>query len=536
MYIESMYPGHLQNLIVDNPHLLPYLLQARECKDPFYWKNKTRQGSFNKHADIYILIGVESLDYYSLLIENIQSHAVKRIILVEWRRDKIVAFLANKDSESIILNSQVETCFISETLASQGLHRLAENYYKFSIEILFHSECSAVAKALGIKLKNNLYVYREIDKEITTTMGLRVWKNIFYNTYRKSLGKLMSVSSFFCNRPAIICGGGPSLKLHLSQLKKMQNQAVLFSSGSASQVLSNANISPHFIASRDPSKIEKERYEQHNFFQQALMYQFRCYHKSLALHQGPLLYVQESAEYNPFIQLFIQKHKNLLARCLNGIFTSCILVESAYYLQCSPIILLGFDFASKEEFNKMESPIKQCFYASDNNHFTSLELTYGKEWFEDYGNKHSQTFIQIEGGLSPIESMPVYSWKELHRHITCRPIDYEALVHGVIRQMPDFYHDSRLKLFKKIRAEGLLWIETLQCKGLKTGKSKLGVKKNIWDYFFYKNFIFPFDEFMRKGTNKVKDENFFNLRSIHEERLKALLLYSQYLLNLLPIA
>ncbi|HEY5236733.1 MAG TPA: 6-hydroxymethylpterin diphosphokinase MptE-like protein, partial [Rhabdochlamydiaceae bacterium] len=61
----------------------------------------------------------------------------------------------------------------------------------------------------------------------------------------------------FQNIPAIVCGGGPSLASCQSQLKRLQDTALIIGCGAGIEALLKMGIKPHFAAHVDPAPLHR---------------------------------------------------------------------------------------------------------------------------------------------------------------------------------------------------------------------------------------------------------------------------------------
>ena len=96
-----------------------------------------------------------------------------------------------------------------------------------------------------------------LEAELTLSLyrdfGEGVLTNVFKNLdLHKRIKKGGDLKGQFNGIPAVICGAGPSLEKSFSELKEIQDRAVIIAGGSALAPLSRSHIPIHFAAAVDP--------------------------------------------------------------------------------------------------------------------------------------------------------------------------------------------------------------------------------------------------------------------------------------------
>ena len=187
-----------------------------------------------------------------------------------------------------------------------------------------------------------------VIKENKDWCGLPFYENFYRNAYSIG-GKYQGDQLFgkFKNIPMVICGAGPSLSKNCIKLKDIGGKALILAGGSAMNVLSHYQITPHFGGGVDPTVVEKGRFLNHYFFEIAVFCINRLYHGAMKSIHGPTLFLGGS-EDGYHIQEWFREVMNFpyVDHKWGGCSVLTFCAQVAVALGCNPIIFLGADLAN----------------------------------------------------------------------------------------------------------------------------------------------------------------------------------------------
>ena len=153
----------------------------------------------------------------------------------------------------------------------------------------------------------------------------------------------------FLNKPAIICGAGPSLDTQAAILQQLQDKAFIIAGGSTLSALASLGVKAHLGFALDPNPEEYERLHKAYGNSYPLFFGGRLEKRVLKAWKGPIGYMKTSS--GGFLE---QRIQNLLGLdqepLLKGLSEEALSVttmalSAAVSLGCNPIYLAGIDLA-----------------------------------------------------------------------------------------------------------------------------------------------------------------------------------------------
>lgn len=243
----------------------------------------------------------------------------------------------------------------------------------------------------------------------------------------------------FKDKPAIICGAGPSLNKNIETLKKLHSKALIFGGSSSLPALVSSGVIPHFGAAIDPNQAQLSRVMSVQKHSIPFFYRNRLFHEALKAITGPKLYITGTGGYEVArwfdYELKIAEELADESEELdegNNVINFCIAIAAS--LGCNPIILTGVDlaFTNNEYYaggvaktlNLTEEDLKNIA-AHDPERIIKKDI-YGKpietlwkwiaesEWITKFAKEHPElTLINAtEGGIG-CEDIPNMTLKEV---------------------------------------------------------------------------------------------------------------------------
>ena len=227
--------------------------------------------------------------------------------------------------------------------------------------------------------------------------------------------------------PAIICGGGPSLKKNAHLLDR--EKALIFAGGAA---LNQLPIEPHFAASID-REAPFSLFKCHSFWQTPFFYQSRMSPQNFSLLHGEKCYVPDGSY--PAEAWFAGED------LFDGGWTvGTFLASMAVLLGCDPIVYVGMDLCyegnKKYAFCK-ESALKDGLITTLDREgklvWTQRDWVMAAHWISELAAKRwDRTFINAtEGGVAVSPQVQVRGLKDVLDSWTYE-MDLLGLVHSEI--------------------------------------------------------------------------------------------------------
>lgn len=292
----------------------------------------------NDYGTLHVIYGI-GLGY--LADEFIQS--LKGKVIVYEPDIQTLAFVLSAVDLSQSFDS--ERLFFASNF--EELKQLLYKLYRFKSNVTFSYLDYYKGHGNDFDEFNRLLRQEIILIEHNYTFQVNNTRDFFYSTLKRlaqkyKLKQLTGYKNALKNVPAIIASAGPSLSKNIDFLKKYQNKAVIFSVGTALSTLYNNGITPDFL-----NVIEKINTSHHynlpfskdiaiiceQFSEPAYLdIPFKEKFITSSLENDDARWFLEKAEL-PFIDF---ETKGTVA--YHALYC-------AYYLGCSPIILLGQDLA-----------------------------------------------------------------------------------------------------------------------------------------------------------------------------------------------
>jgi hypothetical protein len=300
----------------------------------------------SKNTDVCYLYGIS--DKIDPILNWLDGKKYRKLIILD-DRIFLMGSLKSKAFDKIINHKNIEIQFIFETdILDEKILNLTQKNPAEIFEIFSLHPDVQKFELIGELINKNLLLCAGAKSDIM--LGNYILENVISNFRR--IHECFDVSKLkdaFKGKPCIIVGAGPSLNDHLEELKKLNDEVLIFAAGSSISVLANANIKPHMQFAICPTAEEFTRLKFMESYEVPLIFGSRLNHNVLYSHAGPLGYV--STETGGLIEEWLEE--NLKIRDLEVLkflpkesqTIVSIAIAIAIHFGIGPIILLGVDLA-----------------------------------------------------------------------------------------------------------------------------------------------------------------------------------------------
>jgi len=396
--------------------------------------------------------------YYDAVIDWLKRDRSRRVIFFEDDLAVIHKLFETERGYKIINDPQVQLLYFDDLEKEESV--LSTFYWNVAMKRF-------VVSALNSYEQSKKDVFSDLRHKISYDIAMKnalVEEYVGYGTgfYLNFYENLLCLpDSYLGNKlfnkfhqvPAIICGAGPSLTKHFSQLQKLLDHAVVFAGGSAINALNKAGFNPHFGVSIDPNPTQLERIRSNKCYEVPFFYRNRIYHDALKAIRGPRLYITGSGGYDT-AEYFEKKFKINDEFLDEGHNVINFCVEIAHRMGCGPIIFVGMDLALTgmqtyapgivENTAVKESPIVDV--VSEEKQLVPRKDIYGKpintlwkwiaesEWIGKYAKDHPllKMINCTEGGIG-FPNVPNMPLAEVIPQYLSQQYELKNRIHGEIQ-------------------------------------------------------------------------------------------------------
>lgn len=298
-------------------------------------------------------------------------------------------------------------------------------FLKFSF--LEPSESNERGSVLFAKVE---YYHRAIDLVASDyrDMGVQVLSNMVRNQRRWATAKMgQSLKGRCWGVPAIICGGGASLKEQMPLLNSLGDQALIFATGSASGMFSEQGVRPHGEVHFDPDP-PRHRFLSRDVAEVLHIYQNRFSSKLLDLVHAPLCWMSEGENYP--LEKWMKAQAGISAESFDGGWTAANFgVAMALLLGCRPIFLAGMEFSSPLQEEGMDRVLS---YREGEVLYTKSDWIMSAEWLGTLAQGHPDIeWVNVTPRGLDIPGIRRESLEVAATHLG-PPRDLAAMVHALV--------------------------------------------------------------------------------------------------------
>ncbi|HAB98495.1 MAG TPA: hypothetical protein DCE71_01575 [Parachlamydiales bacterium] len=367
-------------------------------------------------ADWICVVGV-SAELYEQYLPSLSEDNKKRLIFLDpeggatcFQHPQVAVFPARSSQEVLQAAKKIGWKSVFHTAAVVDLVKSPELAAQFEQALIKHKE------AAHLLLSDWADVGESVIKR-----AFAHWNSL------PDVRSALSLKDRFQQIPAIICGGGPSLKKNIHHVDP--DKALIFAGGAA---LNQLPIEPHFAASIDrdasPAFFHRQPFWQIPFF-----YQSRMNPKNFSSLHGEKLYVPDGCypaeSWLSGSELFD-----------GGWTVGTFLTSLAVLLGCDPIIYVGMDLCYEEtqKYAFCEAPASSEKLVETLNRFgqkvsSQRDWLMAADWMAKLASQRwDKTFVNAtEGGLRLQGPIKEASLQEVLGSLPIQP-DLSGRVHAEI--------------------------------------------------------------------------------------------------------
>lgn len=377
-----------------------------------------------KDPKLALIVGVDVFIDAEFLMQWLDKDQSRRIVFFEKRPEILQEFLCQE--KAFLLHPHVQIRFLGE--AADLLEPLIEeiaHYPADQLQILLSEAYQELVDQENLKVE----LLRKASL-ITSWFHETAWyhhlcDNLFPNF--NELSRAFDADSWqkaFANKPAIICGAGPSLEAQVHTLKKLQDKMFILAGGSTLSALAGFGVTPHLGFALDPNPEEYERLHQAYGSSYPLLFGARLEKRVLKAWQGPIGYMKTSSGgfLEQQLQHLLGLNEEPLLKGLSeeALSVTTMALSAAVSLGCNPIYLVGIDLAfcgnkryasgvieekdNHSTFEQKTTCISEkvfCLNRDNQQVQTSIKWIMEKDAIEAFAKNHPEIsfFDCIEGGL-----------------------------------------------------------------------------------------------------------------------------------------
>ncbi len=297
-----------------------------------------------KTTEVFFVVGLGTgrlyLDYLSWLKHSSENS----MVFIEQSGARIGEFLKQAHAGQILQDPQVEIVLLTGD-DHEGFKKIGRKFLfqriKF-VKLPYYPDGETLKKTLQTLLDCMILSVSDYKD-----FGIEVLKNIYQNFLKINPFFLQKMQGALDKTPAIICGAGPSLDQHITDLKKYAQNAVVFAGGSAIEALQGSQTPLHFAAAVDPF-CDRIKWKNLSATQIPLFYFNRLKHNIITLHQGEKVLAGTSGAH-PIEDWLYNTGELPLLHVDGGWDVTNFSAAVAAYLGCDPIIFIGVDHCGFED-------------------------------------------------------------------------------------------------------------------------------------------------------------------------------------------
>lgn len=462
-------------------------------------------GKINPNT-IIIVFGLGAIEHLLRLQEELEED--NKVLVVE-PDENIIHNLKIRSNFKIFDDDRFALCVADDEkmndILSIYIDSVSIKNIKFIIYSNYNKIYSEMLKKFFTKLNeafNNALIENNTNKYFSEQ---------FTKCYLNNMPQIIKATcvnefkSVFKNKPAVIVSAGPSLSRNIHKLKAIKDKAIIITGARTLKALLENSIIPDFICLVDPGDINCEFLKNYSSLMSPMAFYEYSNYNALNIYKGKKILFSS----DKVIQKLLEKEVDFLPAG-GSVAHTC--TSLAIYMDCSPIVFMGQDFAyTNEKLHADISSYEEKNMVNNDKKYILVEDIYGNmvktdKVLNSYRlnmekiieiNKNSLFINCTEGGANmkntlvmPLdETIDKYALeivdKSIIKNILSREEDYHKYGTNVIN-----YLNSVLCALKQIKQKCMKALEyNNDLYMYYSGKKSININKVLYELDNIDNFI-----------------------------------------------
>lgn len=418
-----------------------------------------------QNPSLILLIGMDSHLYFLSIEKWLETHPQSDLLVFEEDLNKVAYFLKDPSAHNILKHPQVHLRYVLEGAdLIQALQEAVKDYptENVLVEIAESYKEKYDLEELSLMVFRKATIASSLFNEDTYYHLL--FRNLFANFLRlPSCFYADTLRDQFKNIPAVICGAGPSLAMHIPLLKKMENKAMIVAGGSTLAALSSQGVFPHIGLALDPNPEEYDRLKANHHFEVPLLFGNRVVPSIFRTCNGYAGYMRTFS--GGFVEQALEENLELTHEPLlkgvsqEGLSVTVMCFAAAVHFGCNPIFLSGIDLAYVDgkrysegvvndpsvivEELKRDSRVAERLVCKKNRQgedvYTTVKWVMEAATIEEFAKKNPSVRVWdcVEKGLGfhGLEKITLAEALEVHLQ---KEYDIRGYLHQILQNAPHF--------------------------------------------------------------------------------------------------
>jgi hypothetical protein len=304
----------------------------------------------SNNTEICYVFGIS--DKIEKILEWLKTKQAKKLVFLE-DRISLITHLNQSSFHDLMNHTKIEVEFLFDgiDLHEKILGLTQKNPYQKIQIFCLHNDKDKFSNVHKALVKCSLLTNAA---KSDVMLGNLIVENVIAN-FRK-VHESFDVSKLkgcFKGKTAILVGAGPSLNECLEDLKKLNDQVLIFAAGSGITSLQSFGIKPHMQFAICPTEDEITRLKFMESYEVPLIFGSRLNHNVLFGHAGPLGYLSSKTggQLETWLEekLEIPNDEILKNLPIESQTIVSIALESLIYFGVSTVILVGVDLSFEDD-------------------------------------------------------------------------------------------------------------------------------------------------------------------------------------------
>jgi len=323
----------------------PLLLHSRH--DPIKEAKREIRSLSVDTPSVFVFLGIGLGHSLDVLWEQHRGD-ITALLLVERNVEFFYFFLHASDWTHILSNPNTRI-LVSDKADDilTAAHSLLPQIMGSGIRFVDHRPSYQIHADFYAKCVENLRRFLQqaaAESELLVQHGSLIQRNAILNLPAMcSSHGLGPLRNYFKDQPAVLIAAGPSLNNTIKHLKKYRTDVLVFCVDTAYSLVLKEGIVPDFVSATDPTELNERHFDgippQNKV---VLLFESDVYPTIPERWKGPLIFVNSEKSA---INRWIEEIGGPFGSFDQGLSVSHTQYTAASWLGCSPIILIGHDFA-----------------------------------------------------------------------------------------------------------------------------------------------------------------------------------------------